>query len=56
MPTDLKNFVESNRKKQDEILASVLASTKGDAARSMGKGVYVSGAIVALVAGVAIAL
>ena len=56
MPTDLKNYIERNRKEQDELLASVVKKTTGDAARSVGMGVYISGAIAAVVAGVAIAL
>ncbi|KAJ4362686.1 hypothetical protein N0V95_001394 [Ascochyta clinopodiicola] len=56
MPTDLKNYIEKNRKEQDAIRESVLASVKGDAATSRSMGMYLSGALAAFVAGVAIAL
>ncbi|KAF1364539.1 hypothetical protein EJ07DRAFT_172558 [Lizonia empirigonia] len=60
MPTDLKNYIEKNRKEQDEILQSIVASATGaatgDAASSRRVSVYISGAIAALVAGVAIGL
>ncbi len=64
MPTDMKNYWESFDRKNDEILASVVAEdtakdplrVKGDASRSMGMTVYVSGIVAVLVAGVAIGL
>ncbi|KAF9695704.1 hypothetical protein EKO04_006503 [Ascochyta lentis] len=56
MPTDLKNYIEKNRKEQDKIRDSVVASVKGDAATSKSLGMYVSAAMAAVVAGVAIAL
>jgi hypothetical protein len=56
MPTELKNYYESVQKKQDEIRESVVASVKGDATKSRGLGIYISGVIAALVAGVAIGL
>lgn len=56
MPTDLKAFLENNMKVQDELIASVVKQTTGDASRSLGLGVYVSGAVAALVGAVAIAL
>ena len=56
MPTDLKNYIDNNRKEQEDILESILASAKGNTATSKSMGVYVSGAIAALVAAVAVAL
>lgn len=56
MPTDLRNYLDNNRKEQDAIRESILASVKGSASTSRAMGVYISGAIAALVAGVAIAL
>jgi hypothetical protein len=56
MPTDLKNYIEKSRKDQEEFLKSVVEKATGDATRSVGMGVYVSGAIAAMVAGVAFAL
>ncbi|KZM20368.1 uncharacterized protein EKO05_0006926 [Ascochyta rabiei] len=56
MPTDLKNYVEKNRQEQDAIRESILASVKGDAATARSLGIYLSGAMAALVAGVAIGL
>ncbi len=56
MPTDLKNFIENNRKKQDELIRNVLEKSDGDAARPLGKGIYISGAVAALVGAMAIAL
>lgn len=52
MPTDLKNYIEKNRKEQDELIQKVL----NDAARPLNMGVYISGAVAALVGGIAIAL
>lgn len=54
MPTDMKNYFDNNMEKQEEIRESVIASFKGNAARPIGLGMYFSGAIAALVAGVAI--
>jgi hypothetical protein len=56
MPTDLQNYLNENQKKQDELIASAVKGATGDAARPIGMGVYIHGAIVALIAGVAIAL
>ncbi|KAJ8116129.1 hypothetical protein OPT61_g2382 [Boeremia exigua] len=56
MPTDLKNFIENNRKEQDELIKNVLKQSSGDSARPLGMGIYISGAVAALVGGVAIAL
>ena len=56
MPTDLKNYFGSNIKKQEELRESVIASVKGEAVRPLGLGIYFSGAVAALVAGVAIGL
>lgn len=56
MPTDLKNYFEKNMKVQEELIASVIKKTTGDASRSLGMGVYISGAVAALVGAVAIAL
>lgn len=56
MPTGLKAYIEKNVKEQEELIASVIKKTTGDAARPIGMGVYVSGAIAALVGGVAMAL
>jgi hypothetical protein len=55
MPTDLKNYFDDVQKKQDELRESVVSAVKGDAPK-VGMGVYVSGALVALVAGVAVGL
>ncbi|KAF1927113.1 uncharacterized protein M421DRAFT_421979 [Didymella exigua CBS 183.55] len=56
MPTGLKAYIEKNVKEQDELIASVIKKTTGDAARPIGMGMYVSGAFAALVGGVVMAL
>lgn len=56
MPTDLRNYIEKNQKAQEELIASVIKKTTGDASNSLGKGVYISGAVAAVVGAVAIAL
>ena len=56
MPTDLKNYLDKSQEEQRELIASVIKKTTGDAARPAGMGFYVSGALAALVGGVAMAL
>jgi hypothetical protein len=56
MPTGLKAYIEKNMKEQNELIESVIEKTTGDAARPVGMGMYVSGALAALVGGVAMAL
>lgn len=56
MPTGLKSYLDKNQQEQKDLLASAIKQATGDAARPIGMGMYVSGAIAALVGGVAIAL
>ncbi|KAF3036999.1 hypothetical protein E8E11_005490 [Didymella keratinophila] len=57
MPTGLKAYIEKNKKEQQDLIASVIKKeTTGDAARPIGVGIYVSGALAALVGGVAMIL
>ncbi|KAJ4339882.1 hypothetical protein N0V87_002820 [Didymella glomerata] len=57
MPTGLKAYIEKNKKEQQDLIASVIKKeTTGDAARPVGMGMYVSGALAALVGGAAMAL
>ena len=57
MPTDLQAYMESNRKHNEEAIKSIMDEvTKGDAARPVSRGIYVCGAIAAVVAGVAVVL
>lgn len=57
MPSGLKTYIEKNKKEQKELIASVIKKeTTGDAARPVGMGLYVSGALAAMVGGVAMAL
>lgn len=57
MPTGLKAYIEKNKKEQKDLIESVIKKeTTGDAARPVGMGMYVSGALAALVGGAAMAL
>jgi hypothetical protein len=56
MPTGLQNYLDENQKKQNELIASAVKQATSDAARPIGTGFYIHGAVVALIAGVAIAL
>ncbi|KAH6644672.1 hypothetical protein C7974DRAFT_384074 [Boeremia exigua] len=56
MPTDLQKYLENNMKNGEELIASVVKKTTGDAARPLGMGIYISGAVAALVGGVAAVL
>ncbi|KAF2995231.1 hypothetical protein E8E13_002464 [Curvularia kusanoi] len=55
LPTDLKAYGEQIQKEQDELRASVIKKVTGGATRPGNLGVYVSGTIAVLVAGVAMA-
>ncbi|KAH7389818.1 hypothetical protein BKA66DRAFT_459862 [Pyrenochaeta sp. MPI-SDFR-AT-0127] len=58
MPTEAKNVFDGMKKKNEEIQASVQASANkaNDAARPVGMGLSLGGALVAIVAGAAVAL
>jgi hypothetical protein len=62
MPTDAKKVYESVRKEEDKIWSSVVpkeartSGSQGAAPRPTGMGVYVNGAVAAVVGAVAIAL
>lgn len=56
MPTELKSYFDKNQKEQQELIASVVKKTIGDASQPIAKSIYVSGALAALVGALAIAL
>ena len=56
MPTDLQNYLNKNQEEQKKLYAQVIKDATGDASGRVGMGVYVHGAFVALIAGVAVAL
>lgn len=58
MPTEAKNVFDGMKKKNEEVQASIQASANkaNDASRPEGMGLYLGGAFVAMVAGVAGAL
>lgn len=57
MPTGLQNYLQKEDKARQEFLEdAVEKAIKGDAGRLFGVGIYIHGTIVALIAGLAIAL
>lgn len=56
MPTDLQNYLNKNQEEQGKLFDKVRKDITGDAPCPVGMGVYMHGAVVAVIAGVAIML
>ncbi|KAF1844193.1 uncharacterized protein K460DRAFT_397331 [Cucurbitaria berberidis CBS 394.84] len=58
IPTEAKTVFDGMNKKKEEIQASVLAdqNTSSEAARPLGRGLYLGGAITAVIAGLVVVL